>query len=136
MIKGIAHVCLGTDDLKGTEDFYCGVLDLKKLFLFEKNKETFGFYLKAGNDTFIEVFLEKNYCSGIQRISHFCLEVEDIDSFIATVRTKGWEISDKSRASAGNWQCWTTDPNGVRIEFQEYTEECSHKTGKDCQVKW
>ena len=136
MIKGIAHVCIGANDLLGTEDFYCGVLGMEKFFSFKKEKEVAGFYLKVGHDTFIEVFPENNQYSGIQKVRHFCLEIDDIDKLIASVRKKGWDISDKVRASAGNWQCWATDPNGVRVEFQEYTEDCSQKTGEDCQVKW
>ena len=136
MIKGIAHVCIGTSELQATEDFYCDILGMEKVFSFKKDEEIKGFYLKAGHDTFIEVFPENNQYSGIQKVRHFCLEVEDLDAFIESVRKKDWDICDKVKASAGNWQCWTTDPNGVQVEFQEYTEDCSQRTGEDCQVKW
>lgn len=136
MIKGIAHVCIGAVDLDTTEDFYCRILGMEKVFSFKKNEEIKGFYLKVGHETFIEVFPENDQYSGIQKVRHFCLEVDNIDALIKYVRKKGYDISDKVRASAGNWQCWATDPNGVQVEFQEYTENCSHKTGEDCQVKW
>lgn len=136
MIKGLAHVCIGAEYLEITEEFYCDILGFEKYFALNKEDEEQGFYLKVGRETFIEVFPENEKYSGIQKIRHFCLEVEDIDKVIASVRDKGWDISDKSRASAGNWQCWANDPNGVKIEFQEYTPGCSQITGEDCEVKW
>ena len=136
MIKGLAHVCIGALDLQETADFYCNILGMEKFFSLVKEDEEKGFYLKAGPSTFVEVFPENEQYSIIQKIRHLCLEVDNIDQLIADIREKGWDISEKSRASAGNWQCWANDPNGVKIEFQEYTEGCSQLTGEDCQVKW
>jgi hypothetical protein len=36
--------------------FYCGALGMQKLFNLTQKGEVIGFYLKASNDTFIEVF--------------------------------------------------------------------------------
>ena len=56
MIKQIAHICLRTEDLQRTEAFYCQALGMERFFEFERKGVLFGYYLKAGSDTFIEVF--------------------------------------------------------------------------------
>lgn len=132
MIKKIAHVCLRASDLQETEDFYCRILGMEKFFSFFADNKEIGFYLKVGGESFVEIFAEEAKEETNPHIRHFCLEVDDIDKMITEIREKGWKISDKSRARAGNWQCWIRDPNGVRVELQEYTLECSQKTGKDC----
>ena len=59
MIKQLAHINIGSYDLKASEHFYCDVLGMEKTFEFIKNGELFGFYVQAGNSTFIEVFFEE-----------------------------------------------------------------------------
>ena len=137
MIKGVAHVCIGAFDLKDAEDFYCRVLGFKKKFSFINSGKECGFYLDLGNGEFIEVFQEDN-CEevGTQMIRHVCLEVDDIDKLIKDVRSRGWEIGDKSMGADSSWQCWITDPSGIRFEFHQYTEESSQITGEDCTVEW
>ncbi|MDA3800416.1 MAG: VOC family protein [Kiritimatiellae bacterium] len=137
MIKGFAHVCIGSFDLKDTEDFYCRILGFKKKFDFINNGVLFGFYLDLGNGTFIEVFSEDNTEeAGCQMIRHICLEIDDIDAFIEDVRSKDWEVTDKEMGADQSWQCWITDPSGIRIEMHQYTTESSQKTGNNCVVNW
>ncbi len=137
MIKRVAHVCIGAFDLKDAEDFYCRVLGFTKRFSFINEGQECGFYLDLGNGEFIEVFQEKSSeAGGTQMIRHICLEVDDIDSVIEDVRSKGWEIGDKSMGADSSWQCWITDPSGIRIEFHQYTDMSSQITGKDCIVAW
>src|SRR5277367_5575109 len=72
-IKSLAHVCIKTTDLDATTDFYCGALDMKRLFDFTKKGKVIGFYMKAANETFIEVFLaDEAEKIGKQVLNHFC----------------------------------------------------------------
>ena len=71
---------------------------------------------------------------GQQLIQHMCLEVDNLDSVIEQVKARGWEISEKTMGGDHSWQTWITDPNGIKIEFHEYTENSLQKTGKDCVV--
>lgn len=137
MFKRLAHVCIGSTDLAATEKFYCELLGMKKGFEFLKDGNLFGFYIQAGEMTFIEVFTQPdgaNYDRPI--IRHLCLEVEDIDLVIRTVRERGGEVTDKKRGCDQSWQCWMKDPSGVSIEIMQYTPESSQYTGNPCHVNW
>jgi len=135
--KRIAHINIGADDLKAAEHFYCEVLGMEKAFEFIKDGRVFGFYVRSGSDTYIEIF-EQNEAANMQRplLRHFCLEVEDIDTAIAQIRSKGWAIGDKRFGCDKAWQAWMKDPNGVDIEIMQYTAESSQFTGAACHVDW
>jgi lactoylglutathione lyase/glyoxylase I family protein len=122
MIVKIAHVCLYSSDLKKSEDFYCGVLGLEKCFDFVREGKVFGLYLKAGGDTFIEIF-ESQGKTGEGAIAHICLETDDIDSLYNLLKESGREVTEKKLGSDKTWQIWTADPDGVKIEFHQYTPE-------------
>jgi hypothetical protein len=44
----------------------------------------------------------------------------------------GYETTEKKLGSDQSWQIWTTDPNGVRIEFHQYTADSSQRTHNNC----
>jgi glyoxylase I family protein len=137
MLKQVAHVCIMSTDLAATEAFYGDLFGLQKLFTFLKDGESIGFYLGLGNNTSIEVFLNREADSARHPlINHLCLEVDDMDAVISHVRASGHEISDKKMGCDNTWQAWITDPSGVRIELFEYTETSSQFTGNDCIVDW
>lgn len=134
MIKQLAHVCIFTRDLKATEDFYREAFGCEKAFEFMRDNRLFGFYLKMGNHTFVEVF--EGDASGSGGINHLALEVEDIDAVIQRVKAKGFAIEEKKLGCDRSWQVWLTDPNGVRIELQQYTQESRQFVGGTCIANW
>ena len=135
LIKQIGHVCLGATDLKQSERFYCTALGLKKKFCFIRDGKEFGLYLDLGNDTFIEIFEHKELeATGRHPLQHLCLEVADIERVIAALRAQGYEVSNKQLGNDQSWQCWVTDPHGVRIEMHQYTATSSQMTGRDCVI--
>jgi glyoxylase I family protein len=137
MIKQVAHICIGAVDLNAARHFYCDILGMEKGFDFIKNDELYGFYVKAGENTYIEIFIqeqEPNYERPIMR--HLCLEVDDLDSFIEMVRGKGGEVTNKKQGGDKSWQAWMKDPSGVAIEVMQYTPESSQFTGNPCIVDW
>lgn len=137
MFKRLAHVNVGSYNLAESERFYCEILGMKKAFDFVKDDAPFGFYVSAGETTFIEVFIHspETDCKR-PLINHLCLEVEDLDAVIATIRGKGWEVTDKKLGVDQSWQAWITDPSGVRIELMQYTADSSQYTGKTCVANW
>jgi len=137
MIKQLAHINIGSNDLSASENFYCNVLGMEKTFEFIKDGELYGFYAGVGNTTYVEVFIEENELGDMPTIiRHLCLEVEDLDATIAEIRKNDWEITDKKFGCDNSWQAWITDPSGVEIELMQYTEESSQFTGKPCDVDW
>lgn len=131
MFKRLAHVCIGATDLAASEHFYVDLLGMAKAFDFIRAGEPFGFYVKAGGTTFIEVFAESER-PNLERplMKHFCLEVEDIDAVISKLRQRGVDVTDKKMGGDNNWQAWTTDPSGVRIEMMQYGVTSTQFTGK------
>ena len=134
MIKQLAHACIHTRDLKETEKFYCTVLGCEKAFEFVREYRLFGYYLKLGNNTFIEVF--EGDPGEVGNINHLAFEVEDMDAVIAQVRAHGYEIGEKSFGDDKAWQAWLEDPNGIRIELHQYTPESMQLVGGTCRVNW
>ena len=134
MIKRLAHVCIFSTDLAETEAFYRQALGMERHFDFEKDGKLFGFYLKAGANTFIEVFKGDPGDEG--NIRHVALEVDDIDAAIARIRAYGATATDKKLGADQSWQSWTGDPSGVKIELHQYTAASSQLTGNKCIVDW
>ena len=133
MITQLAHVCLGSTNLAQTEHFYCTVLGLKKHFRFLRDGREFGFYLHLGQNTFIEVFEQKQIeVNKLSPIRHLCLQVSSVDKMIDRLRSHGHTVTDKKLGADGSWQCWLTDPDSVQIELHEYTPQSTQITGKDC----
>ncbi|MDA1088329.1 MAG: VOC family protein [Verrucomicrobia bacterium] len=134
MITQLAHICIHASDLDETYAFYHDALGLEKGFEFEKDGEPYGYYLKCGGQTFIEVFKGTSGEEG--NIKHVAIEVEDMDGLIQRIREHGIEIGEKTLGCDHSWQVWVTDPNGVRIEFHEYTEKSMQRVGGTCIVSW
>jgi catechol 2,3-dioxygenase-like lactoylglutathione lyase family enzyme len=123
-------------DLQQTLEFYEGALGMQKLFQFKKRGEVIGFYLKAANETFIELFrmddAEKG--SGREILHHFCLETDAIESVRGKLIEKGYAPTEIIMGADKSLQFWVKDPNGLNIEFQQYTGLSSQFTGADVEV--
>ena len=123
IIAGIAHVCYGVSDLEASIAFYCDKLGLEPAFDFRRPDGTkFGQYIHAGGRCFIELFVGdvQGTVEG-QSYRHLCLEVEDIEYSVATLRERGVEVTDIKMGSDNAQQAWITDPDGNRIELHGYT---------------
>jgi catechol 2,3-dioxygenase-like lactoylglutathione lyase family enzyme len=137
MIKALAHICILSRDLRATLDFYCGTLGFRKKFDFMKNDRLFGYYLQVDDTHFVEVFETQDaQPAASNQIIHFCLEVTDIDATRVALISKGIKVTEKKLGCDHSWQMWCKDPDGVDIEFQQYTAESSQYTGANCKVDW
>jgi len=139
LIKQVAHTCIFAHDLEETEQFYRDVLGIPTSFDFVRAGDRIGYYLDFGARTFVEVFRKADSSfAETNQINHICLETEDIDVLIAHVRGHGLQITGKKLGADGTWQAWTRDPNGVKLEIFQYTDDSmqfkSH--GGVCEVNW
>ena len=125
MITGIAHACFTVSDLDRSIHFYQDLLGLKPAFDFCREDGTrFGLYLHLGGRNFIELFQgELGERAERQSFKHICLEVDDIQSTVATLRERGLEVSDPKLGSDQSWQAWIADPDGNRFELHQYTPQ-------------
>ena len=131
MFKRVAHICIGANDLDAAESFYVDALGMKLAFQFLRAGQRIGFYLKAGDTTFLEVFATNGaHNDGGSLIKHFCLEVEDLDAVISRLKDRGVEVSAKEMGADNSWQAWITDPSGVRIEMMQYSDTSTQFTGR------
>ncbi len=135
MIVRLAHVCIESDDLAATESFY-GYLGIDRKFEFRnKQNELIGMYLDFGNDTFFEIIKVKEpRKEGI--IRHFAIEVENVEAVRKTLLGKGVEVSEKELGVDHTWMVTCHDPNGIFIEFHEYTNNSLQKTGGSCEIDY
>ena len=125
MITGIAHLCYTVSNLDAMLDFYCGKLGLTEAFGFHKpDGRKFGAYVHVGGRTFIEMF-EGDLAERAEGrpYRHLCLEVDDINATVETLRSAGVEVTDVKMGGDNSWQAWLTDPDGNRIELHHYTPE-------------
>lgn len=138
MIRALAHVCLLSTDLSRTLDFYIGTLGLQKQFDFYRQDAWIGFYLKVAERQFIEIFLDGTLPvdSPKGRLTHFCLEVDDIREMHARLIARGVSVSAPKLGADQSWQIWTKDPDGVDIEFHQYSPQSLQFTGEKCLVNW
>jgi len=133
MIKRFAHVCLAAADLAAAERFYCGGLGLTKVFDFIRDGQRIGFYLELCPGEFVEVFQrDASAVPAAGPILHFCLEVDDLEPVGRRLTEHGYAVTPKTLGADHSWQMWTTDPDGVKIEFHQYTARSCQFTHENC----
>lgn len=137
-ITTLAHVCIMTRDLDASSRFYCDTLGMKKQFNFTKNGSVVGFYLKASENTFIEFFLASNPTDSSRgcSLSHFCLETDSIESVRKKLVDAGYQPNPIKLGCDQSHQFWVKDPNGIEMEFHQYTKNSCQKTLKDVEIDW
>jgi len=137
-IQSLAHVCLLSADLDATSKFYCGALGMEKQFDFTRKGRVIGFYLKASERTFIEVFESEKArdAKPAGNITHFCLETDDIEKLYQEVAAAGYQPRPIKLGCDKSYQFWVTDPNGVELEFHQYTPQSGQLTPGNVEVDW
>lgn len=135
MVIRLAHVCIESNDLSATEAFY-GYLGVKRKFEFRNlEDELIGMYMAFGNDTYFEIVkVTERKKQGI--ISHFAIEVEDVEAVRNTLVGKGVEVTEKRLGGDNTWMVTCHDPNGIFIEFHEYTAQSMQKFGGTCVIDY
>jgi len=130
MLTGIAHLALTVKDMDKAVDFYCRVLGFKKAFELAEPKtgKPWIVYLYLGKNQFVELFYngtgDNPWNSSFRGFSHVCFEVDDIQQIAAHIKNSGYKLDKEPKMeSDNNWQCWVTDPDGVRIELMQISPD-------------
>ena len=133
MITGLAHLALTVKNMEKSKDFYCRVLGFKKAF--ELNNPETGapwiVYLHVDKRQFVELFYngtkDNPWEPALRGFNHICFEVDDIQKFAKHVEAEGYPLDRQpSLGVDNNWQCWLTDPDGVRIEMMQISPDSPH----------
>ena len=134
MIKKIAHVCIQCPNLLEAKKFYHEHLELPIAFEFRKGDDLVGFYFKAGDNTYIEVF--KGLAEKEGPVRHFCLEADNLEILRRSLVGKGIAATEIKMGNDQSYQFWIDAPGNLRIEFHQYTAESYQVNGGICQVNW
>jgi catechol 2,3-dioxygenase-like lactoylglutathione lyase family enzyme len=85
MIKNLSHISFFTNSLSKIKKFYVKKLQLKIIHEFKNKKnQSYGYFLSANNNTFLEFFLTKkkiNFLNTKNQFRHICFEVQNIKKF-------------------------------------------------------
>ncbi len=135
-IKSIAHICILSKDLEATRHFYCDLLGFEKVFDFTKEGKISGFYFDAGNKTFVEVFENKGTGKAISSILHICFETDDIKGLKKNLDAQKVKTTQIKLGVDNSYQFWVKDPDGIDIEFLEYTKKSSQFTKQSAEMNW
>ena len=130
MMKGIAHAAFNVSDMERALRFYRETFGFEKAFELKhpETGEPWIVYVHAGGNQFIELFYggvnPQKYQDQNIGYSHLCLEVEDIHETAERIVKAGAPLDSGVRQGCdGNWQCWTHDPDGNRIELMQMSED-------------
>ena len=136
MIKRLGHLCFRTHQLPVMLAFYRDVLGLAVKFNLKHDDGTpFGYYLAAGQTTFVEIFdhagATKQWGGTFAQLrpnentfyNHFCLEVSGLEKYCDALRAKGVEVTPVRVGMDHSKQAWLKDPDGNAVELMEYTPQ-------------
>ena len=126
MITGIAHAAVTVKDMPESVRFYTQALGCREAFVFQhpETGEPWIVYLNVSPGQFIELFYggteEQSWHDILMGFNHLCLEVDDIHAAVQKIRDAGYPIDiEPQQGLDHNWQAWTRDPNGIRIELMQ-----------------
>ncbi len=134
MVLGLGHAAFNVKDMEKSVAFYENALGFRKAFEINRPEtgEPWIVYIYAGGGQFVELFYggvdEIPYRDANIGFSHLCVAVDDIQEAWKRVTEAGAPQDDAPKQGADfNWQCWTHDPDGVRIELMQISEESPQK---------
>lgn len=136
MFTRLAHVCLSVKDLDRSVAWY-EKLGLGILFRFTRKGAPFGVYMQISEGNFVEMFEDPTMGAVVNNgILHFCLETDDIDAVMATLKERGVEFTPKKLGVDNTWQIWLEDPDGNRFEVHQYTPQSTQHSGGSVEADW
>lgn len=126
---GIGHVAFTVSDMEKALDFYCDRLGLKLIYsLDDEQGKPWLNYLRVRDGSYLELFYggrekaaETEQAAGFL---HVCLECDELPGTVESLRAKGVPIDvEPKQGGDRNWQAWTHDPDGNKIELMTIDPE-------------
>ncbi|MFZ6004552.1 MAG: VOC family protein [Actinomycetota bacterium] len=110
---GVHHVSINVDDVGEAVRFYVDVLGLTP----RSDRPDFGIggaWLDAGAQQLHLIEAAVPPANG----QHFAVRVDDLDSVVSELRSKGVAVSDPSPVGTGR-QAFVSDPSGNQVELHQ-----------------
>jgi catechol 2,3-dioxygenase-like lactoylglutathione lyase family enzyme len=121
--RALNHIGIVVDDYDAAYAFYTGTLGLKEAYTVERNGSPLLTYLQLDRETFVELIPAR--CDQATGVTHFGMEVADIDAFVQQLRTQGVEVADPALTPANARFVRIRDADNVEIEVMEFGPEAS-----------
>jgi len=130
MIQSIGHLAITVKDMDKSLDFYTRVLGFSKSFELNnpQTDEPWIVYLHMGNGQFIELFyggtVDYSWKADDRAYNHVCFVCDDMQKTAKQIEDAGYKLDKQPKLGCdNNWQCWVSDPDGVRIEIMQLGED-------------
>lgn len=127
---GLNHIGIRVKDYARAMAFYTGALGLREAYTVRKpDGSPLLTYLQLNRDTFIELIPARpNEAPGI---THFGVEVGDIQAAVARLRANGVEAADPALTPAKALYTRIKDSDGAEIEVMEFGPEALQRKAMD-----
>ena len=126
MITGIGHAAVTVKDMEESIRFYTEALGFQKAFEFQhpETGDPWIVYLNISPGQFVELFYggteDHPWNDNVIGVQHLCFETNDIHDSVQMIKNAGYLIDIEPKQGVDlNWQAWTRDPNGTRIELMQ-----------------
>jgi lactoylglutathione lyase len=120
-VKKLLHTRYRVDDLEKTVRFYRDVLGLKEIARHKSSRGSELVFLQApGSEEQIEIccFPNSGPVKVLSDLTHLAFEVENMDSFVKELGSKGVSLSEApSVSSSGSVIAFIDAPEGYEIEL-------------------
>ena len=121
--RALNHIGIVVEDYAAAYGFYTQNLGLKEAYTVERNGVPLLTYLQLNRETFVELIPARgDQATGV---THFGIEVADIDAVVAQLRGQGVEVADPGTTPANARFVRLRDADGVEIEVMEFGPEAS-----------
>ena len=121
-VRSLNHVGINVRDYDAALAFYTKTMGFKEAYTVRTPGGAPRLtYLQLSRDTFVELIpAGANQQTGI---THFGIEVADIDAMVARIRQQGVTVADPGMTPANARFVRVNDPDGVQIEVMEFGPE-------------
>ena len=119
--RALNHVGIVVDDYAAAHAFYTGMLGLREAYSMEQNGSTLLTYLQLNRETFLELIPARG--DQARGLTHFGVEVADLDAVVAQLRERGFDVADPGLTPANARFVRIRDPGGIEIELMQFGPE-------------
>lgn len=121
--NALNHIGIVVEDYDAAYAFYTESLGFKEAYTVERNGSPLLTYLQLNRETFVELIPAR----GDQEtgITHFGIEVADIDATVEQLRANGMRVADPGMTPANARFVRIRDADNMEIEVMEYGPEAS-----------
>jgi catechol 2,3-dioxygenase-like lactoylglutathione lyase family enzyme len=121
--RAVNHIGIVVADYAAAYQYYTENLGLTEAYTVERNGAPLLTYLQLNRETFVELIPAR--AGQATGVSHFGMEVADIDATVARLREHGVEVSDPGVTPANARFVRVRDADNVEIEIMEFGPESS-----------